>query len=386
MKIVMLNANTPNPRRRKRLRLEKELADVTLVCWERRGNPITEEEAEGCRTIVCHIPTAPGIAVNPLARLKPQREFTLAAEKEILAIAPDIIHAENLDMLRIACRIRKKSGNKIAVLYEIPDLHTVLVDKPTSPLKWLMQRYLRREDRRCCREIDKLIVTSPHFYDYYFSHFVPQEKVMFLPNMPDISVFANYRKKDEATPFTVGFVGQMHYIRQMENLLESCRALDMPLLMAGFEADGSGEYEKKCRTYEKCEWIGRFDLRKQAAELYGKCDAVFLVYDADRVNVRHLLPNKLYEAILCELPIIVARGTYLAEIVEEMGIGVAVDHHNREELQIVLARMRAEPDWRRKMAENCRKNKHLIDASLYNEPLLQYLEQKAAEVDKKENA
>ena len=66
-------------------------------------------------------------------------------------------------------------------------------------------------------------------------------------------------------------------------------------------------------------------------------DCVYAVYDADNPNVRIALPNKLYESILCELPIIVAKQTYLAELVKEWGVGISVNHKEVKELVEAIA-------------------------------------------------
>ena len=49
--------------------------------------------------------------------------------------------------------------------------------------------------------------------------------------------------------------------------------------------------------------------------------------------MRYAEPNKLYEAIYFETPIIVSKGTFLAERVEQWGVGLTVDAS--DETQVV---------------------------------------------------
>ena len=140
------------------------------------------------------------------------------------------------------------------------------------------------------------------------------------------------------------------------------------MLIAGYE-DQPNIIEPMCKEKPNIEWVGRFDFNKQAAELYGKCDVMYSVYDADMHNVRVALPNKLYEAVYCEMPLIVAKNTYLADTVEEWGVGMAVDHKSVDELAEVINELRENKALREQIAENCRKRKAELDLKIYNAQL-----------------
>ncbi len=140
------------------------------------------------------------------------------------------------------------------------------------------------------------------------------------------------------------------------------------MLIAGFE-DQPQIIEPMCRGKNNIEWVGRYDFKKQAAELYGKCDVMYSVYNADMHNVRVALPNKLYESVYCEIPLIVAKNTYLAQVVEDWGVGVAVDHKSVEELAGVICDLRDHPEMRDKISLNCRKHRDEIDLQVHNEQL-----------------
>ena len=105
------------------------------------------------------------------------------------------------------------------------------------------------------------------------------------------------------------------------------------MMFAGYEEEPQIIYET-CKDRTDVDWYGRFNFDEKVAEMYGKCNVMYSVYDADMENVRVALPNKLYEAVYCEMPLIVAKGTYLEEVVNEWGVGVAVDHRSAEELSL----------------------------------------------------
>lgn len=370
-KLAILIGFMPNPRIFKRANLESERYEVHIICWNRGDNMIKHNVAENC---VIH-----EIKINasndPLKRLIPYYRFRAEALKILKEINPCIIHSQMIDMLKIAIKHNAHRKNKAKLIYEIADLHRLLVDKQSHPIKKAMQIYLKKADRKCCKIIDLLIVTSNKYYDMYFKDFVDESKVLYFPNVPDLSAFKSYKRHNgTAESFTVGFIGGIRYKKQCEILIEATKELDMPLLFAGFE-NGEPEIENKCKEHKNCEWIGGFDYKSQIAGLYGKCDVIYSVYDADMANVRVALPNKIYEAVYCEIPIIGAKNTYLSDLIYEWGIGEAVDYKTSQELTEALRRMRDDSAYYTSLVNNCSKHKNEIDLEKYNNQLRSILDQ-----------
>lgn len=358
----------PNPRIYKRIALEKEILDISLICWDKGSNMLPPPKEDGYTAHIIKI----GAGGNPLKRLGPYARFCKKAGRLLRDIRPDLIHVQGLDMLKIAVAYKKAAGLDVAIIYEVADLHQLIVDPPKSPVRWAAQCYLIHEDRRCAKEADLLIVTSPQYIDKYFHAFVPAEKTMYIPNVPNLEAFRGYQKKVRGEPLVVGYIGGIRYKRQMRNLLTAAKRCGVKLMIAGFENEPV-EIEPLCKGNPDIEWVGRFDFNSQASALYGKCDLMYSVYDADMENVRVALPNKLYESVYCEMPIIVAKGTYLAEIVSQWGVGVAVDHRNPEDLTKELEKLVNFPDYYDKFVKNCSDHKDEVDLARYNAALKSWI-------------
>ena len=350
----------PNPRIYKRIALERQIGNVHLICWD-RGNSMLQRPIEDGYTAYVIQVKAGG---NPLKRLLPYKKFSKQANAFLDQIQPDLVHVQGLDMLKIACTYKKRSRKPVRIIYEVADLHRLLVDHQKFPVAQVAQKYLRFMDRHLERQYDLLVLTSMKYYDVYFHGFVANEKVLYMPNVPDLSAFTFYQKKTNGV-FTVGYIGGIRYKNEIRLLLDAAKKCNIHLMIAGFENEPL-EIEPICKIDPNIEWVGRFDFNKQAAELYGKCDVMYSVYDADMHNVRVALPNKLYEAVYCEMPLIVAKNTYLAQVVEEWGVGVAVDHKSVDELAEALKELRDNKALREQIAENCRKHKDEIDLQKYN--------------------
>lgn len=366
--LALLIGFLPNPRIYKRISLEKQIYNLHLICWD-RGSEMQKKPQEDGFIVHCISQQA---SSDPLKRIIPYRKFFRKAMEELEKISPDVIHVQGVDMLDIACMYKGRVKREIKIIYEVADLHRLLVDEQKSLVKKLAQAYLRRLDYKCCQDIDLLIVTSEMYVTKYFHALVPSQKTMIFPNVPDLSAFENYQKKSKSLPFTVGFIGDMRYPEQMKNLVTAVKKCNMNLLIAGFEQGGS-EIEPLCRSYDKAEWYGRFDFKSEAAQLYGKCDVIYSVYDADMANVRVAIPNKLYESIYCCLPIIVAKNTYLETIVKDWGVGVSVDHHSVQDLVDVLTELKDNSELYNKIVSKCELHKQDVDLAPYNENLKQIL-------------
>lgn len=367
-KAVVLIGFLPNPRIYKRIELEKTLYDeVHLICWDRGSNMLAAPVEDGYRVHCIKIDASK----DPLKRLVPYKQFSEQASALLEEIKPDLVHVQGLDMLKIACKYKKKYGTR--VIYEVADLHRLLVDKQKNPVRHVAQFYLKREDKSLTKHIDLLITTSRKYSERYFDAFVPKEKTFYFPNVPNLKVFEGYQKKKKTDRLTVGYIGGVRYKKQIFNLLDAVKSCDMGLMLAGFEQEPV-EVEPLCRNYRYGEWVGRFDFSTQVKSLYEKCDIMYSVYDADMANVRVAIPNKLYEAVYCEMPLIVAKGTYLEEIVTEWGVGVGVDHRDSAELTKVLARFKNDADYYNSMAENCKLHKEEADLAVYNQKLAGIIE------------
>ena len=368
-RIVILIGFLPNPRMRKRIELEKQLAELHLICWNKGKNMLNWSEQE---EVVSHIIDLKA-SVNPSERILQFPGFARRATRLLRQLRPAVIHVQAFDMLHVAYWYKKRYDPSVELIYEIADLSPLIMEKQTGILRKLIRHFARAADKLYCKQVKLLIVTSQKFVDTYFGEFVPKDRIFYFPNVPDLSCFEKYRSKDHEKDFTVGFIGAIRYGDQIRNLIEATKVCDMNLLMAGYENEPK-EFEPLCKADPKCEWVGKFDFNRQVAGLYGKCDVMYAVYDADIKNVQVALPNKLYEAVVCEIPLIVAKNTYLEEIVEQWGVGIAVDHKSVAELVDALNMLRSDRAQYLKIQEACRTHQHEVDLRMYNHVLHSIIE------------
>jgi len=136
---------------------------------------------------------------------------------------------------------------------------------------------------------------------------------------------------------------------------------------------GSGPGYKDILDYVKgkdyVEMYGPYNYEKEIVSLYEKVDCVYAVYDTNLKNVRIALPNRLYEAIVCEIPIIAAKGTRLGQFIEENQIGMTVKDDSRDQLKEIISRLLNDRELVYHYQLNCKKIKHNYYNELYNKKL-----------------
>ncbi len=303
---------------------------------------------------------------NPIARVLPTIRFIFKALRSLRRIRPEAIYVEGLDMLFVAWLYSLGKKRKPKLFYEVADVHSLLIDPQRDAIKKLAQKLLVCMDAHLCRHIDLLVNTSEKYYEVYFSRFVPKDKLVVMPNVPEPSVFKDYERKAKGA-FTVGFIGAIRYKEQLKMLIRVAPKTSTNVFFAGSAFDD--EIEVLSQNKDWITYYGAYEHTTEAAKLYGMVDCIYSVYNADLANVRIALPNRLYEAIYCELPIIVAKGTYLAELVEKMGVGVAVSHKDETELEQVIKRLSTDKDYYNGFVKACRVHKKSIAIDPYNEQL-----------------
>ena len=124
----------------------------------------------------------------------------------------------------------------------------------------------------------------------------------------------------------IGFVGFLRYKSILSFVKIFCRRF--PNYEFHFYGEHTSHYQREfenLRYFSNCYFHGAFMNPDDLPEIYANIDMVLSTYDVEYENVRYAEPNKIYEAIYFETPIIVSSGTFLSEKVSRLNIGYSVD-------------------------------------------------------------
>lgn len=349
LRIAFVMFSVPNPRLIKRIKAASECGEVIVIYQVSNENPyiIDQQILNNFNTIKFNSNSKDDNTFSTLI------SFLVLVKKYLKVLKkfnPDIIHASNLLGTSIACLYRFIHNKKVQIIEEVGDINKYLIDS-TKGINKLFQKFLRFLDGYMLKRCSLLIVTSEAFYENYYINFISKDKVLYLPNEPELSVFDNFKKKDGGV-FTVGFIGSVRYQKQLEMLFEVAKHCKIRVFVAG-EGISYPYLLEKYKNIPYIEFYGKYDYEKEVKNLYERVDCVYSVYDTQKGNVCIALPNRLYESVTCKLPLLVAKNTRLAELTEEWGVGISVSDNDINDLQTAINLLKNDYELRREIEVNC---------------------------------
>lgn len=354
---------------RKRIRLVADEAVILIIAAERYGYDLENEGIEGLNSIVVDINFFP--STKWFRRLLEIIKFNILIWKEICIFSPDILYVSGYDSL-IAAVLYKTKKRNIKIVAEFGDIRSVFISQKKHIKDVLLSQVLNLYEKKVFRSVDKIVLTSEKFYSEHFDQFFKKEDVYIIPNIPDKHLFDGYIKKRSGT-FTIGFIGEIRYIPQITMLIEASKGLCNLFIAGGGNISNINRIKDSCKDREDIELYGKYIYEKDIANLYGHVDCMYAVYDSSNENCKIALPNKLYESIICEIPIIVADNTYLGELVRKWGVGITVQSNKKEDLIAIIHRLSEDAVFYNEIVACCQNKKKELETEMSMRELKNYL-------------
>ena len=208
-------------------------------------------------------------------------------------------------------------------IYEECDLVHTYMGKVKHLFEWV--------DKRIIKKSVLTITTSEGFINYHFQGERPDNVCLvenkLNPNILDYKIKERTFEKDN---LSIGFVGLPRFDSVYNFIDVFCR--NFPQYTFHVYGGPVSEKFKTLEKYPNCRLHGFFNNPVDLPEIYGNLDLVLSTYDTKYDNVRYAEPNKIYESIYFETPIIVSSNTFLAEKVKRLGIGFGIDAMNEDEI------------------------------------------------------
>ncbi len=330
--VLFLYANDPDPALTERMRFlyQSDEYQAYTLYWHRKSSSISipfSSDLPQESLIPVSLPDPRG---NILRRLVLSLRFARAAWSAERRLKPQIIHTFYPDMLTVARLVllfRRKTG----LVYEIPDITN---KRLIAPIRWLYRWLLKRTDT--------VLLTSDRFRTAFLDRYrlISRAKpIDFISSSPESSHFAGFKRR-QSSDLIVGYIGNFRGQRQIVNLANATASLrqtgrDIRLLFAGAGRESS-VVRSLANSHSFIEMYGSFDYWADIISLYERTDIIFAVYPQEDLNFRVHLARRFSEGIVCGLPLIVAEGSYMAEIVEQESVGWSVGHDSETDLVDLL--------------------------------------------------
>ena len=226
--------------------------------------------------------------------------------------------------------MRKEIYGKIVVLTTVPGIMTfdILLNKYKGKYIYDIRDYTNEKnpiyffiENKIIDNSFKTIISSLGFKQ-------------FLPKNRDYQVAHNISNNEEQdvtniNPLTseklvIGFVGNVRYENENIKLVDSLKGNKQMTFDYWGNVNNDFSKENLIERSKRVKFHGSFS-NKDKAKIYEKISFINAIYGNESLEVTTALPNRLYDALIFKKPILTSKGTFLGEIVEKNGIGIAID-------------------------------------------------------------
>jgi len=252
---------------------------------------------------------------------------------------PDIIIGSSPHPFAAWAAQKLASRWQIPFILEIRDLWPQsLIDlgriSPRHPAVWFMTRL----ERYLYNKADKIITLLPGAHDYIESIGIDSDKVVWIPNGIDFSLFNQpLVEPNNNEVFTVMYAGA-HGLANGLDIIVKCAEI-VNRNYAGkviFRLVGEGPEKKRLKTMANKMGLTNISFedpvpKQQVPQLLSQADAFIMLLKDSPVFRWGISPNKLYDYLSSGRPVIFGIRAY-NNPVEEAGAGITVPPENPEKL------------------------------------------------------
>jgi glycosyltransferase involved in cell wall biosynthesis len=320
--------------------------EVMVIVWDRKGKYEKVSVVEGIKIIRVHNEGLMkflkiNLFRNPLWWIKAYREG-LELYKSFKF---DIVHCHDLDTLYAGFKLKKKLGVKL--IYDAHELWGYLIE---GEVPKIIVKATFLIEKKLVKKVDHIITVSQPFLKYFSS--IAKCPITILMNCKELKN-KNY---DPTTnkKFTLIYIGGMKRKRLFPDIIDLCTKIDnIHLILAGKVEDMFYEIMEYSKKFNNVEFLGTI-LTEEILPLTKKSDATFIIVDPKSKHYQRTLFNKQFEAMVCGRPIIVTKGTYAAEMTEDLNCGLTV-YYDIESVREAIIKLRDNPSLCKELGENALK-------------------------------
>ena len=246
----------------------------------------------------------------------------------ILRLRPAVVHAIDFDTVVPAFAAARIAGARL--VYDIFDFYAEMI---TAPLFPSVRQSLAKAERSMIRRADAVILPDLRRREQFGG--VEPRRLVEIQNVPE----------DRGTPgrepasdhFVIFYGGMIAKDRGLKDLVIACEDTGARLVVAGHGPD-EAELANVIESSHAATFLGTISY-DEVLDQTARCQVVAALYDPAVPNNRFAAPNKLFEAMMFNKPVLVSEGTLPADIVREVGCGIVVRYGDREALKRALEKL-----------------------------------------------
>lgn len=265
------------------------------------------------------------------------RRHHRAARRTLLALQPDIVHANDCPTLPAAAAA--KSALRTRIVY---DSHEFATEEHADNMRWRLvaQRHIKEIERRFIGAADKVITVSDGIAEDLRALYDLPERPTVVRNTPPYQAIPF---REPSGPRHVLFHGIMKGGRGIEATIAALRHLPDALLT--LRGDGAPAYLAKLHNLAADPVLeGRvtFEAAVPAADVVPRAAESHIGIFCAPIETRHnrfAMPNKIFEYLMAGLAVVVTAGTDLADLVAKYGVGVTASASTPDAIAAAIERI-----------------------------------------------
>ncbi|WP_120635833.1 glycosyltransferase [Ruegeria sp. EL01] len=281
----------------------------------------------------------------------------------------DAVLCRNLEMLALAVPLLRvlRSDRPISLVYEVLDIHHLMVGQS---LKAQIMRWI---ERRLCRKVDHIVVSSPAFQREYFvpiqhstaSILLVENKVVEQSN--GASEPEGRSANSAQVALRIGWFGILRCrfsLRCLDALTRANPGRYQVVLRGRPALDELPDFHEVVEANPNLMFEGPYSYPDDLAAIYRDVDLAWLIdrYDSGG-NSDWLLPNRLYESGRNRVPPIALAGTETAHRMGELGIGLILE--TADDASVISAMEQVSPE----IMDHLRQMQHAVPADVWQATL-----------------
>jgi len=311
----------------------------------------------------------PEYVIENLSLINPKRYRLLS--KTVGEVRPDILHVHDLPPIRTGLLVAHRYDLPVVIdLHELHPEYIAALRREDSFTDHLLPsrifktsgRYKRLEQKVLENEVSGLVAVSSEQMEYYKdSYDLSNVETAVIRNVPNINSFRQIPVEPLGYDgFVVGYVGNFSPNRGLKTIIEGFSQLlesapDSTLLMVG---DSYNDYDDRLEQLsvdlgisDNVEFTGWVDFERVPSYI-NACDVTLCPYVGDSLHAKCALPNKLFQSMLMETPVVVSDQKAMQNVVEETHSGLVFEGNSASSLANTLMKLHNSPELRKELGKN----------------------------------
>lgn len=265
----------------------------------------------------------------------------------------DIIHA--CDLVTLLPAVLVKLIKRVKLYYTIYDFYATSLWS-TANTNWIQNQITNI--------VESIEICSIRFTDVLFLvdecrytevRRAKIRKLVYIYNSPpdnkNNDVLTENNNKKEVTIFYAGVISRGRGLEHIIPAIADLENVKMIIAGVGPEIKLVNDSVKRCSKINYIGWIPYDEVITRTL----LSDIIFRFSDPQIISTKLASPNKLFEAMMCNKPIIVSDNSSMADIVKKYNCGLVVPYGDVLAIQKAILNLRDNPDLRQKLGANGRK-------------------------------